>query len=133
MKNKSKTRIMMAKFGLDGHSNGIKIVSKWLQDAGYEVVYMGLYNTPEGIIKAAQEENVDIIGCSFMEGAHMFFSKKLVSLANKSGLEKVKIIAGGVIPPDDVPKLKKLGVQQVYTPGTPKDVILNGLKNISRN
>ncbi len=132
MKSKTKTRIIMAKFGLDGHSNGIKIVSKWLQDAGFEVIYMGLYNTAEGVVKAAQEENVDIIGCSFLEGAHMFFTKKLVNLATKSGLDRVKFVVGGVIPPDDVPKLKKMGVHQVYTPGTPKDVILNGLQTLTR-
>lgn len=120
----------MAKFGLDGHSNGIKIVSKWLLDAGYEVIYMGLYNTPEGIVKAAQEEDVDIIGCSFLEGAHMFFTKKLVSLADRSGLDQIPIVIGGVIPPDDVPELNKLGVQMVFTPGTLKDAILDGFKTL---
>ena len=128
MTSKTKTRIIMAKFGLDGHSNGIRIVTKWLQDAGFEVIYMGLYNTAEGIIKAAQEENVDIIGCSFLEGAHMFFAEKLVNIAKKNGLDRVKFVVGGVIPPDDVVKLKKLGINEVYTPGTPKEVILDGMK-----
>ena len=130
MATKTKTRIMMAKFGLDGHSNGIRIVTKWLQDAGYEVVYMGLYNTAEGIIKAAQEENVEIIGCSFMEGAHMFFAKRLVNLARKNGLDRVKFIVGGVIPPNDILKLKKLGINAIFTPGTPRDKIISGLKAI---
>lgn len=128
MNDKEKKRIMMAKFGLDGHSNGIKIVSKWLLDAGYEVIYMGLYNTPEGVIKAAQEENVDVIGCSFLEGAHIFFVKKMVKLAVKSGLDRVPIVVGGVIPPDDIPRLKKLGVKTVFPPGTLKEAVLDGFK-----
>lgn len=132
MTGKAKTRIMMAKFGLDGHSNGIRIVSNWLQDAGFEVIYMGLYNTAEGVIKAAQEENVSIIGCSFLEGAHMYYTRKLVNLAKKKGLDQVKFVVGGVIPPADVPKLKKLGIHQVYTPGTTKDVIIHGLKALAR-
>lgn len=128
MTTKVKARIMMAKFGLDGHSNGIRIVTKWLQDAGFEVIYMGLYNTPERIIKAVQEEDVDIIGCSFLEGAHLFYAKKLVVLAAKNRLDKVKFVIGGVIPPDDIDRLKELGIKEVYTPGTPRDVIIAGLK-----
>lgn len=131
MKTKVKTRIMMAKFGLDGHSSGIRIVSKWLKDAGFEVIYMGLYNTAEGIIKAAQEEDVDIIGCSFLEGAHLFYARKLVTLAAKNRMDKVKFVVGGVIPPDDIRELKELGIKEVYTPGTPKDVIIAGLKALA--
>jgi len=118
----------MAKFGLDGHSNGIRIVTKWLQDAGFEVIYMGLYNTAEGVIKAAKEENVSMIGCSFLEGAHLFYTKKLLGLAKRNSLDQVKFILGGVIPEDDVKKLKKLGVAEVYTPGTPREVIIQGMK-----
>ena len=125
---KDKTRIIMAKFGLDGHSNGIRIVSKWLQDAGFEVIYMGLYNTAEGVIKAALEEDVSIIGCSFLEGAHLFYVKKLVELAKEHRMDDVKLVVGGIIPPGDVTRLKELGVKEVYTPGTPKDVIIDGIK-----
>lgn len=131
MTTKDKTRIMMAKFGLDGHSNGIRIVAKWLQDAGFEVIYMGLYNTPEGVIKAAQEEDVDIIGCSFLEGAHLYFTEKLAALAVKNGMNRVKFVVGGVIPPEDILKLKEMGVSEVYTPGMPKDVIISSLKALS--
>jgi methylmalonyl-CoA mutase C-terminal domain/subunit len=131
MITKVKTRIIMAKFGLDGHSNGIKIVSKWLQDAGYEVIYMGLYNTAEGVIKAAQEENVDIVGCSFLEGAHMYYAERLMALAAKNKMSKVKFVIGGVIPPDDMPKLKELGISEVYTPGMSKDVIMASIKALS--
>jgi len=125
---KGKPRIIMAKFGLDGHSNGIRIVSKWLQDAGFEVIYMGLYNTAEGVIKAALEEDVNIIGCSFLEGAHLLYVKKMVELAKEHRMDDVKLVVGGIIPPDDVTKLKGLGVKEVYTPGTPRDVIIDGIK-----
>jgi methylmalonyl-CoA mutase C-terminal domain/subunit len=123
----------MAKFGLDGHSNGIKIVSKWLQDEGFEVIYMGLYNTAEGVIKAAIQEGVSIIGCSFLEGSHLYYCKKLVQLAREHRLDNLKFIVGGVIPPDDIPVLKELGIEEVYTPGTPREIIINGIKAISRN
>ena len=132
MKKSAKTRIIMAKFGLDGHSNGIQIVSKWLQDAGFEVIYMGLYNTPEGIIKAAREEDVRIIGCSFLEGAHMFFIEKLLTLAARNKMRQLKFVVGGVIPPDDVKTLKKMGVREVFTPGTPRDVIVSHLEALAR-
>jgi methylmalonyl-CoA mutase C-terminal domain/subunit len=132
MTNENKTRIVMAKFGLDGHSNGIKIVSKWLQDAGFEVIYMGLYNTAEGVIKAATEEDVRIIGCSFLEGAHMFFIKQMAALVARNKLHQLKFVVGGVIPPDDVAELKKMGVSEVFTPGTPRDVIVSSLKSLAR-
>ena len=131
MTGKVKTKVMVAKFGLDGHSNGIRIVARWLQDAGFEVIYMGLYNTAEGIIKAAQDEDVDIIGCSFLEGAHLFYARKLVALTAQYGLDKLKFVVGGVIPPDDSITLKELGISEVYTPGTPRDVIIAGLKALS--
>jgi len=128
---KAKTRIMMAKFGLDGHSNGIRIVSKWLQDAGFEIIYMGLYNTAEGVIKAALEEGVSIIGCSFLEGSHLFYVKRLVELTKEHKMDNVKLVIGGVIPPDDVLRLKELGVKEVYTPGAPRDVIIDGIKALT--
>jgi len=121
----------MAKFGLDGHSNGIRIVTRWLQDAGFEVIYMGLYNTAEGVIKAALEEDVNIIGCSFLEGAHLLYVKKLAELAKEHRMDDVKLVVGGIIPPDDVTQLRELGVKEVYTPGTPKDVIIDGIKALS--
>ena len=131
MTTKAKTRVIMAKFGLDGHSNGIRIVSKWLQDAGFEVIYMGLYNTAAGIIKAALEEHVNIIGCSFLEGSHLFYVKRLVELTKEHKVDNVKLVVGGIVPPDDVLRLKELGVKEVYTPGTPRDVIIDGIKALS--
>jgi methylmalonyl-CoA mutase C-terminal domain/subunit len=132
MKNDARTRIIMAKFGLDGHSNGIKIVSRWLQDAGFEVIYLGLYNTPEGVIKAAGEEDVSIVGGSFLEGAHLFFTRKLVALAARDKLQHLKFVVGGVIPPDDVDELKRMGVSEVFTPGTPRDSIVSCFKALAR-
>jgi methylmalonyl-CoA mutase C-terminal domain/subunit len=130
---KAETRIIMAKFGLDGHSNGIRIVSKWLQDAGFSVIYMGLYNTAEGVIKAALEEDVSIIGCSFLEGSHLFYVQRLAELAKKHKMDDIKLVVGGIIPPDDVMKLKELGVKEVYTPGTLKDVVIAGIKALAKS
>ena len=131
MVKKEKVRIILAKFGLDGHDNGIKTVAKWLRDAGFEVIYLGLYNTAEGIIKAAQEEDVNLVGASFLEGEHMFYVPQLLDLAREKGMRNLKFAVGGVIPPDDVKKLKELGTHAVYTPGTPREVIIDGLKALS--
>jgi methylmalonyl-CoA mutase C-terminal domain/subunit len=131
MVKKKKVRIILAKFGLDGHDNGIKTIAKWLRDAGFEVIYMGLYNTAEGIIKAAQEEDVNLVGASFMEGEHMYYVPRLLELAREKGLKNLKFAVGGVIPPDDVKKLKELGTQAVYTAGTPREVIIDGIKALS--
>jgi methylmalonyl-CoA mutase C-terminal domain/subunit len=91
-------RILMGKVGLDGHDNGIRIVSKWLADAGFEVIYLGLYSTPEAIVQAAIQENVDLIGCSFLAGEHFSYCKKLLSLLHDKGLEDRKLIVRGVHP-----------------------------------
>ncbi len=130
MTTKVKTRIIMAKFGLDGHSNGIRIVSKWLQDAGFEVIYMGLYNTAEGVIKAALEEGVNIIGCSFLGGEHLFYCQKLLQLLSENGLGDKKLIVGGVIPPDDVKALKAMGVSAIFTPGTMRETIIQKVNEL---
>ena len=128
MATKVKTRIILAKFGLDGHDNGIKTIAKWLRDAGFEVVYMGLYNTAEGIIKAAQEEDVRIIGASFMEGEQMYYVPRLLELARERKMRNVKFALGGVIPPDDIKNLKEMGIDAIYTPGTPREAIIKGIK-----
>ena len=131
MVQKGKVRIILAKFGLDGHDNGIKTVAKWLGDAGFEVIYMGLYNTAEGVIKAAQEEDVKLIGASFLEGEQMFYVPRLLELAREKQMKNVKFAVGGVIPPDDVKRLKELGTHAVYTPGTPRDIVIDGIKALS--
>ena|SRR3990170_7216510 len=123
-------RVLIGKIGLDGHDNGVRIVSKWLADAGFEVIYLGLYNTPEGIVRAVLQENTDLIGCSFLGGEHLFYSQKLLQLLRQSGLGDRKLVIGGVIPPDDVKTLKSMGVAVVFTPGTMRETIIKKLNEL---
>lgn len=117
-------RIIMAKMGLDAHDNGLRIVSKWLADAGYEVIYAGVYNSAERILRMVIEENADAVGVSFLGGEHLHYSRKLLDLFKENDLKGVKLIAGGIIPPADVVAMKELGVDAVFTPGTPQSEIL---------
>ncbi len=127
---KKKKRILIGKIGLDGHDNGMRIVSKWLADAGHEVIYLGLYNTPEGIVKTVLQENADMIGCSFLGGGHLFYCRKVLDLLRENGLEDKKLIVGGVIPPDEVQALQAMGVSAVFTPGTMRDTILKKVSEL---
>jgi methylmalonyl-CoA mutase C-terminal domain/subunit len=120
-------RLILGKLGLDGHDNGLRIVAKWLVNGGYEVIYAGLYNSPRHLVKMAVEENVDAIGVSFLGCEHLFYTEKLIGELKKSDMEHVKVILGGVIPPDDVRELKGMGVDAVFTPGTPKQEILKAV------
>jgi len=128
--NKKPTRVLLGKVGLDGHDNGIKIVAKWLADAGMEVTYLGLHNTAESILSAAIQENVDIIGCSFLGGEHLYFARNLMNLMKEKNIADVKLVIGGVIPPDDVAELEKSGVDAVFTPGTRKSTIIDKILNL---
>lgn len=130
MKAAKKKRVILAKVGLDGHDNGIRIVSKWLMDGGYEVIYAGLYNTPERVIQMTIEENADAIGVSFLSGEHLFYAGKFKSLLEQKDMGHVKLIMGGVITPDDVDALKRLGVDAVFTPGTRRDTLLSKIDSI---
>ena len=130
MKEIKKKRILLGKMGLDGHDTGIQIVAKWLSDAGYEVVYGGLYNTPERICQTALQEDVDAIGCSFLGGGHLFHTEQLLTQMKERGIKGIKIMVGGVIPPVDVLKLKEMGVSLVFTPGTLREKIIEGVKSI---
>jgi len=130
MKEIKKKRILLGKMGLDAHDTGIQIVAKWLSDAGYEVVYGGLYNTPERICQTALQEDVDIIGCSFLGGGHLFHTDQLLAQLKERGIESIKIMVGGVIPPADVAKLKEMGVSLVFTPGTLRKEIISAVKSI---
>ncbi|RLB07567.1 MAG: methylmalonyl-CoA mutase [Deltaproteobacteria bacterium] len=127
---KRRKRIVLGKVGLDAHDNGLRIVSKWLMDSGYEVIYAGLYNTPERIVQVAIEENADAIGISFLGGEHLFYTDKLAKLLKGKDMGDVKLIIGGVIPPDDVDKLKELGASSVFTPGTMRDTIISIIDGI---
>lgn len=119
-----KKRIIMAKVGLDAHDNGLRIVSKWLADGGYEVIYAGVYNSAERILQMAVEEDTDAVGISFLGGEHLHYAKKLLDLFRGNGLENVKLFTGGIIPPADVVTLREMGVDAVFTPGTRRDEIL---------
>lgn len=127
MQKGGKYRLLLGKMGLDAHDNGIVIVAKWLSDAGFEVVYAGIYNTPESLLQSALQEGVDAIGCSFLGGEHLFYVRKLTELLKVRQMNKIKLIVGGVIPPEDVDELKQLGVGCVFTPGTMRDTIIEAL------
>ena len=127
MQKAGKYRLLLGKMGLDAHDNGIIIVAKWLADAGFEVVYAGIYNTPESLLQSALQEGVDAIGCSFLGGEHLFYVRKLTKLLKARQINKIKLIVGGVIPPEDVDELKRLGVGCVFTPGAMRDTIIKSL------
>jgi methylmalonyl-CoA mutase C-terminal domain/subunit len=133
MKKFGKKRILLGKMGLDAHDNGIVIVAKWFSDAGLEVVYAGLYNSPESLVQTAIQEGVDAIGCSFLGGEHLFYTRRLTDLMNEKHMNKIKLILGGVIPPEDVDELKRLGVACIFTPGTLQETILEVVNNLFEN
>ena len=112
-------RVVVAKAGLDGHDRGAKVVARALRDAGMEVIYTGLRQTPEDIVEAAIQEDVDAIGLSSLSGAHMALFPEVVKLLKKRGAGDILVVAGGIIPDDDIPKLKKTGIKAVFGPGTP--------------
>ncbi len=117
-------RVLVAKPGLDGHDRGAKVIARSLRDAGMEVIYTGLRQTPEQIVAAAIQEDVDVVAMSILSGAHNHLFPKVVNLLKEEGANDVLIIGGGVIPEDDIPKLKEAGVKAIFTPGTStKDVV----------
>ena len=117
-------RVLVAKPGLDGHDRGAKVIARSLRDAGMEVIYTGLRQTPEQIVAAAIQEDVDVVAMSILSGAHNHLFPKVVSLLKDENVDDMLIIGGGVIPEDDIPFLKESGIESVFTPGTPtKDVV----------
>jgi len=119
-----KIRVLIAKPGLDSHDRGAKIVARALRDAGMEVIYTGLRQTPEQIVETALQEDVDVIGLSILSGAHMTLFPKIMELLKKKGMDDVLVFAGGIIPQEDVPALKEIGIKEVFGPGTPTDVLV---------
>ncbi|MEA2451345.1 MAG: isobutyryl-CoA mutase small subunit [Actinomycetota bacterium] len=120
----SRPRILVAKPGLDGHDRGIKVVARALRDAGMEVIYTGLHQTPEQIAAAAIQEDVDAVGLSCLSGAHMTLFPRVVELLKEQGGESILVFGGGIIPDSDIPALTKAGIAQIFTPGAPtKDII----------
>lgn len=117
MKSERKIRVLVAKPGLDGHDRGAKVIARALRDAGMEVIYTGLRQTPEMIAEAALQEDVDVVGLSILSGAHMALVPRIIELLQANDMGDVVVIVGGIVPDEDVPKLKELGVTEVFGPG----------------
>jgi methylmalonyl-CoA mutase C-terminal domain/subunit len=129
-----KLRILVAKPGLDGHDRGAKIIARALRDAGMEVIYTGLHQTPEMIVSAAIQEDVDAIGLSIMSGAHMTLFPAVLELLEKQKAKDIRVFGGGIIPDDDIPKLKQKGVSEIFTPGSStQDIVAWIRQNIPAN
>ena len=117
-------RVLVAKPGLDGHDRGAKVVARALRDAGMEVVYTGLRQSPEQIVAAAEQEDADVIGLSILSGAHLAICRRVLELVRERGLDEVRVFLGGIIPTQDIPELKRLGVAEVFLPGaSTQDVV----------
>jgi len=123
-----RVRVLIAKPGLDGHDRGAKVVAKYLQESGYEVVYTGLHQSPEQIVAAALQEAVDVIGISILSGSHNFVFPAVTRMLVEKGMEDVVVFGGGTIPEDDIPALKAAGVKALFRPGTPLEEITRFLK-----
>src|SRR3954464_7930248 len=117
-------RIVIAKPGLDGHDRGAKVIARALRDAGMEVVYTGLHQTPEQIVRTVVQEDADAVGVSVLSGAHMTLFAKIVELMQAQGVDDVVLFGGGIIPDEDIPELERAGVAKIFTPGTPLDEIV---------
>ena len=113
-----KIRVLVAKPGLDGHDRGAKVVARSLRDAGFEVIYTGIRQTPDMIVEAALQEDVDVIGLSILSGAHMALFPRIMELLHENGMDDVLVVAGGIIPDEDIPMLNDLGITGVFGPGT---------------
>jgi methylmalonyl-CoA mutase C-terminal domain/subunit len=127
-----KIRILVAKPGLDGHDRGAKVIARALRDAGMEVIYTGLRQTPEQIINAALQEDVDAIGLSILSGAHMHLFPRIMDLKREKKLDDVMIFAGGIIPDHDIPKLKEIGLAEIFPPGSSLEEIVQFVRSHTR-
>ncbi len=125
-------RVLVAKVGLDGHDRGIKVVARALRDAGIEVIYLGLHNTPEEVVAAAIQEDVDAIGLSILSAAHLTLFKKVIALLKRAGAADIPVFGGGIISDEDILQLKKIGIKEVFTPGTSLANIVKFVKGIKR-
>lgn len=123
-----KLRLMVAKPGLDGHDRGARIIARAFRDAGFEVVYTGLHQTPESIVLAAVQEDVDMVGLSSLAGAHMYLFSEVVRLLKEKGVEDIVVVGGGIIPEEDIPRLKSKGVAEIFTPGARLDDIVTWVR-----
>jgi 2-hydroxyisobutanoyl-CoA mutase small subunit len=124
-------RVLIAKVGLDGHDRGAKVVARCLRDAGMEVVYTGLHRTPEEVVAAAVQEDVDVLGISILSGAHLTLFPQVLDLMQAAGARDILLVAGGVIPDEDVPVLREMGVAEVILQDTPPDVIVTRIRDLA--
>jgi len=128
-----KIRVVIAKPGLDGHDRGAKVIARALRDAGMEVIYTGLRQTPEHIVAAALQEDADVIGLSILSGAHMHICPRVMELLHQNGLDDVIVVVGGIIPDVDIPKLNEIGVRGIFLPGTPMHEIVDFITKNARS
>jgi len=128
MSPEKRLRVLIAKLGLDGHDRGARIIARSYRDAGFEVVYTGVHQTPEQVVSAAIQEDVDLVGLSCLSGAHMYLFLEVVRQLREKGAGDITIIGGGIIPEDDIPKLKEAGIREIFLPGTPLEKILEWTK-----
>ena len=124
-----KIRVLIAKPGLDGHDRGAKVIARALRDAGMEVIYTGLRQTPEQIVAAAVQEDVDAIGLSILSGAHNVLFPEIMRLLKEQGASEIAVFAGGIIPEQDIPKLKSMGIREIFLPGTPTSTAVNAIRD----
>lgn len=130
---KKKIRVLVAKPGLDGHDRGAKVVARALRDEGFEVIYTGLHQTPEQIVSSAIQEDVDVVGLSILSGAHMTLFEKIIKLLKKNKVKNLLIVGGGIIPDEDKKELKKIGVAEIFGPGTPTPDIANFIREKTKS
>ncbi len=128
MESNRRIRVMVAKPGLDGHDRGARIIARAFRDAGFEVVYSGLHQTPEEIVHAAVQEDVDMIGLSSLAGAHLYLFPAVVDSLKENNAGDIQVIGGGIIPEEDIPKLKAKGIREIFTPGTTLDSIVEWVR-----
>ncbi len=128
-----KTRVVIAKPGLDGHDRGAKVIARALRDAGMEVIYTGLRQTPEQIVSAALQEDADVIGLSILSGAHMHICPRIMELLKEKGLSDVLVVIGGIIPDVDIARLNDIGIHGVFIPGTPMQQVVDFISNHARS
>ena len=128
MSDARKLRLLVGKVGLDGHDRGAKIIARALRDAGLEVIYTGLHQSPEQVVSTAIQEDVDAIAVSILSGAHNYLFPRLIELLEEGGAGDVKVFGGGIIPEEDIPDLKKAGVLEIFTPGTSTEQVVSWVK-----
>jgi len=129
MTEERKVRLLVGKVGLDGHDRGVKIIARALRDAGFEIIYTGLHQTPEMVVQTAIQEDVDAVCLSILSGAHMTLFPQVINILREKGAEDVKLLGGGIIPEEDIPRLKEAGVLEIFTPGASLNDIIGFVRD----